>query len=54
MIRSIINVIMLACALSVMAGCVASRPESGELPYQGPLVRDNGDVVVPPSWEEAP
>lgn len=46
--------ILLACVLSAMAGCVASRPESGERPYQGPLVRDNGDMVIPPAWEAAP
>jgi hypothetical protein len=46
-------VILLACALSAFAGCSVARGPV-QIPYQGPLVRDNGDQVVAPDWEAAP
>lgn len=56
MIRRFIWAVLFAGLFSgpFMAGCATSDPDAGELPYQGPLVRDNGDLVEPPSLEVAP
>jgi hypothetical protein len=53
--------ILLALAAAAVIGCSqpAAQPATvgdggGDWPYEGPIVDETGQAVVPPDWEVAP
>jgi hypothetical protein len=53
-VKRIVGLVGLFGLIGLIAGCVEPQPTAEVYPYEGPIVRPDGEPVPPPAYTNVP